>query len=115
MQANLDALKITFPAVYESENRTEKQNTMHYTYRRSTGDTRNWGSPWYIFLTPATIQQAGDILTKRSFIINGEMIESEGEKFIREKLGLEKGKAGLAKKSEIEACKPDKAIAISKP
>src|SRR2546423_14003005 len=30
MKTNLDALKITFPAVYESENRTEKQNTLHY-------------------------------------------------------------------------------------
>jgi thiol-disulfide isomerase/thioredoxin len=115
MQASLDALKITFPAVYESENRTEKQNTLHYKYRRFTGDTRNWGSPWYIFLSPSTIPQDGDVLTKRAFIINGEMIESEGEKFIREKLGLEKGNGGLAKKSEIEACEPEKKPVLVKP
>src|SRR5258708_21473448 len=44
MKTNLDALKITFPAVYESENRTEKQNTLHFSYRKVTGDTQNWGS-----------------------------------------------------------------------
>jgi len=115
MESNLKALNITFPAVYESENRTERQNTLHYTYRRYTGDARNWGSPWYIFLTPSALPSSGDALTKRTFIINGEMIESEGEKFIREKLGLDAGKVGLAKNNEIEACEPDKASALVKP
>ena len=117
MQTNLDALKITFPAVYESENRTEKQNTLHYAYRRSTGDTRNWGSPWYIFLTPSTMESAGDTLTKRAFVINGEMIESEGEKFIRERLGLTataSPNSAIAAK-EIEACEPDKKAVLVKP
>ena len=116
MQANLDFLKITFPAVYESENRTEKQNTLHYNYRRSTGDTRNWGSPWYIFLEPSKLESAGDTLTKRAFVINGEMIQDEGEKFIREKLGLEKAKGAMAANGgEIEACEPDKKTAFVKP
>ena len=115
MELNLKALNITFPAVYESENRTERQNTLHYTYRRYTGDARNWGSPWYIFLTPSSLISNGDVLTKRTFIINGEMIESEGEKFIREKLGLDAGKVGLAKNNAIEACEPGKASALVKP
>jgi thiol-disulfide isomerase/thioredoxin len=116
MQANLDALKITFPAVYESENRAEKQNTLHYTYRKSTGDTRNWGSPWYIFLTPSTMVSAGDTLTKRTFVINGEMIESEGEKFIRERLGLAASSPNTAIAGKaIEACEPDKKAVLVKP
>jgi len=115
MQTNLDALKVTFPAVYESENRTEKQNTLHYRYRRFTGDTRNWGSPWYIFLTPSAMDASGDTLTKRAFVINGEMIESEGEKFIRERLGLEKGGGSIAKSAEIEACEPEKKAVLLKP
>ena len=116
MQANLDALKITFPAVYESENRTEKQNTLHHTYRRSTGDTRNWGSPWYIFLTPSTIGPSDGTLTKRAFVINGEMIESEGEKFIRERLGLAAASSNSAIASkEIEVCEPDKKAVLVKP
>lgn len=90
MKTNLDSLKISFPSVFESENRTEKQNTLHYGYRKSTGDNRNWGSPWYVFLTPKTMEKKGDTLVKKTFVINGEMIEAEGEKFIREKLGLDK-------------------------
>lgn len=105
MQANLDALKITFPAVYESENRADKQKTLHYSYRRSTGDTRNWGSPWYIFLEPSKLEKTGDVLTKRAFVINGEMIEAEGERFIGDKLGVST-KAPVSKALEIEVCEP---------
>jgi len=116
MQANLEALKVTFPAVYESENRTEKLNTLHYAYRKSTGDTRNWGSPWYIFLTPSAMEPAGDTLTKRAYVINGEMIESEGEKFIRERLGLTAASSDSAIAAKaIEACEPDKKSVLVKP
>ena len=113
MKANLDTLKITFPAVYESENRTEKQKTLHYEYRKSTGDTRGWGSPWYIFLMPPLMEKKGDTLTKKTFIINGELIEAEGEKFIREKLGLRAidTKTTAAKKDVIEVCEPEKKTA----
>lgn len=109
MKTNLDALKITFPAVYESENRSEKQKTLHYEYRRSTGDTRGWGSPWYIFLSPATMEKKGDLLTKKTFVINGEMIEAEGEEFIRKQLGLPaEAKATVAEKDKIEVCDAEK-------
>lgn len=109
MKASLDALKITFPAVYESADRAAKQKTLHYEYRKSTGDNRNWGSPWYIFLEPATMEKKGDVLTKKTHVINGEMIEVEGEKFIREKLGLPAidAKAAVEKNGEIEAFDPD--------
>jgi thiol-disulfide isomerase/thioredoxin len=117
MRSNLDALKITFPAVYESESRADKQKTLHYQYRRFTGDTRGWGSPWYIFLTPATMESKGDILTRRAFIINGEVIEAEGEKFIREKLGLTPTDSVTASKTGvIEVCLPASKIAdLKKP
>jgi|SRR5438445_552949 len=110
MKANFDTLKVTFPAVYESENRTEKQNTLHYNYRKSTGDARNWGSPWYIFLSPVTMEKKGDVLTKKTFVINGEMIETEGEPFIRKQLGLPAvdAKGSIAEKDKIEVCNPDK-------
>ncbi len=104
MKTNLDTLKITFPVVYESEDRN-REKTKHYEYRKSTGDTRNWGSPWYILLEPASFEKKGDTLVKRSNVINGEMIAVEGEKFIREKLGLP---AIDAKGDKIEVCDPDK-------
>ena len=115
MKTNLDTLKVTFPAVYESENRTEKQNTLHYNYRKSTGDNRNWGSPWYILLSPKTMEPKGDVLTRHTFVINGEIIEPDGEKFIREKLGLPAAEM-KAISGSIEACDADAKIAdLKKP
>lgn len=110
MKSNLDSMKITFPVVSESSDRADKQKTLHYDYRKSTGDSRNWGSPWYILLDPSTIEKKGDTLTKKTFVINGEMIETEGEKFIRERLGLPviDPKAATAKSDKIEVCDPDK-------
>jgi thiol-disulfide isomerase/thioredoxin len=108
----LDDKKITFPVVYESETREDKTKTAHYDYRKQTGDTRNWGSPWNIFLEPVNIEKKGDTLTKKAFVVNGELIEDETEKFIRQKLGLpaEETKAEItkAKEKEIETCDPAK-------
>lgn len=112
LKTNLDLLKIPFPAVYESDERAAKQKTLHYEYRRTTGDARGWGSPWYIFLETDKIEKKGDVLVKRTHIINGEMIEAEGNKFIREKLGLPAidAKAAVGKNGKIEVCEPDQKI-----
>ena len=117
MKANLDALKLTFPAVYESAERGAKQTSLHYQYRRHTGDARNWGSPWYIMLTPAVMEKQGDLLTKKTTIINGEMIEKEGDSFIRKSLGLSpEPKAAVGANGKIEVCDPDQpTIAFKKP
>jgi thiol-disulfide isomerase/thioredoxin len=88
LKANLDQLKIPFPAVYESESRGDREKTLHFKYRRSTGDTRKWGSPWYIFLDPSRMERSGDTLVKNTHIVNGEVIEAEGERFIRQHVGL---------------------------
>lgn len=114
MKNNLDLLKVTFPTVYESEERAEKQKTLHYEYRRSTGDLRGWGSPWYIMLMPSVIEKKGDVLTKKTFVVNGELIATEGETFIRKSLGLPAigTKAAMADSGKIEACKPDTKIAV---
>lgn len=112
IKTSLNFYKITFPVVYESLSRDDKQKTLHYEYRKKVGDTRNWGSPWHIFLDPSNLRKDGDVLSKKAFIVNGELIEPEAEKFIRGKLGLpsEESKAGNANK-EIEACEGDKKIA----
>ena len=80
MKTHLDAFKITFPAVYESEARDAKQKTLHYEYRKAVGDTRGWGSPWNIFIEPANLEKKGDVLLKKAFVVNGELIEPEAEK-----------------------------------
>jgi thiol-disulfide isomerase/thioredoxin len=117
MKKNLDALKITFPAVYESVSRGDKQKTLHYEYRKATGDNRGWGSPWYIMLMPSTMEKKGDVLTKKTFVINGELIQMEGEAFIRKHLGLKplEVKTPVAD-GKIEVCDPaEKTAELKKP
>ena len=88
LKANLEDFKIPFPAVYEAAERNSRQSTLHYKYRTATGDIRKWGSPWYIFLDTAQIEKSGDTLIRKTHIVNGEVIEPEGERFIRQKLGI---------------------------
>ena len=85
---NLADKQITFQVVSESDSREAKTNTLHYAYRKKTGDNRNWGSPWNIFLQPETFAVENETIIKKANIVNGELIEAEIEKLIREKLGL---------------------------
>ena len=75
-----------FPVVTESESRDDKQKTLHYGYRQLTGDTRNWGSPWNIFLEPSKLNASGDVVTEKAWVVNGELIEDEVDKFIASKV-----------------------------
>jgi thiol-disulfide isomerase/thioredoxin len=76
-----------YPVFTESESRDDKQKTAHYQYRQLTGDKRNWGSPWNIFLEPSKLTATGDVLTEKAFVVNGELIEDEVDKFIASKVG----------------------------
>jgi thiol-disulfide isomerase/thioredoxin len=87
MKKNLDEFQIPFPAVYESESR-DRQSTLHYKYRVAVGDTRKWGSPWYIFFDTSQMEKSGDTLIRKTNVVNGELIETEGDRLIRQKLGL---------------------------
>lgn len=119
MKGILDQFKITFPAVYESQDRSERDKTLHYSYRQTTGDTRNWGSPYYIFLLPSSMEKKGDVLTKTTFVINGEMIQTEGEAFIRKQLKLAPlpdAQKPVARADAPESCDPKtKTAGLSKP
>lgn len=75
-----------YPVVTESESREDKQKTLHYGYRQLTGDKRNWGSPWNIFLEPDKVSASGDVLVEKAWVVNGELIEEEVDKFIASKL-----------------------------
>lgn len=86
-----------YPVVMESEMRDARDKTTHYGYRQLTGDTRKWGSPWNIFLDPAKLKATGDVLTENAWIVNGELIEADVDKFISEHLS--------AKAAAIVPCK----------
>ena len=113
MKTHLKDFKLTFPAVYESQARTDKQKTLHYGYRKLTGDTRNWGSPWYLFLEPANIVKSGDVISQKANVVNGELIKEDAEKFIRAKLGLSAETKQIAvNDKEIEVCEPEKKATV---
>lgn len=110
MKNNLAFYRISFPVVYESESKDSVKKTKHYDYRKDAGDTRGWGSPWNIFLEPAKFE-SGDVVAKKVFVSNGELIEAEAEKFVRSKLGLpaeEIKTAAATKPKTIEECETDK-------
>lgn len=75
-----------YPIVSESETRDDRDKTPHFGYRQLTGDTRKWGSPWNIFLEPSKVIASGDVLTEKAWVVNGELIEDEVDKFIADKL-----------------------------
>lgn len=75
-----------YPIVSESETRDDRDKTPHFGYRQLTGDTRKWGSPWNIFLEPSKVNASGDVLTEKAWVVNGELIEDEVDKFITDKL-----------------------------
>lgn len=87
-KADLVKKGVTFPVVYESVSQADKQKSLHYGYRKEVGDTRNWGSPWNLFIVPKNMKKDGDVLLTKAPVVNGELIELEAEKFIREQLGL---------------------------
>jgi thiol-disulfide isomerase/thioredoxin len=75
-----------YPVVSESEAREDRDKTAHFGYRQLTGDTRKWGSPWNIFLEPASLAKSGDVLTEKAWVVNGELIEADVDKFIADRL-----------------------------
>ena len=66
------------------------------------------------------MKKGDDVLTKKAFVVGGELIEDEVEKFIRQKLNLpaevKKLETAGTKKDAAEACEPKKeAITFKKP
>ncbi|MDT7602256.1 MAG: hypothetical protein QOF61_253 [Acidobacteriota bacterium] len=77
-----------YTVVVESDSHDAREKTEHYGYRKQTGDTRKWGSPYNVFLDPLHLNQKGDVLAPKVWVANGELVERDAERFIRERLGL---------------------------
>jgi thiol-disulfide isomerase/thioredoxin len=106
-----------YTVVTESEAKDAREKTTHYGYRQTAGDTRRWGSPWNIFLIPAKLPKSGDVLAEKAFVVNGELMEADADKFIREHLGLPAAPAAnaSASTSPTTPCEPLKAGELKKP
>jgi hypothetical protein len=87
-----------YTVVTESETRDDRDKTTHYGYRQLTSDTRKWGSPWNIFLEPEKLTKDGDLLTEKAWVVNGELIEADVDKFIADHLAVKTA-------AVIEPCK----------
>jgi peroxiredoxin len=113
MRSHIDKYKLTFPMVYESEKLSDRLTSVHYSQRTEAGDKRKWGSPWYVFLDPATLEPNGELLTKKTTVVNGELIKQDAEKYIQQKLGVSGSvvSSDLNTKGEIEVCEPEQKIA----
>jgi thiol-disulfide isomerase/thioredoxin len=98
---------LSFPVVVESEGTDAREKTTHYGYRQAVGDTRRWGSPFNVFLEPAKLNKSGEVLTEKPWIVGGELIEKDVERFIRERLGL-------ADQSAAEPCTDEPKAATAK-
>ncbi len=96
-----------YTVVVESEGREARDQTSHYGYRQTCGDSRKWGSPFNVFLEPAKLNQTGDVLTEKAWVVGGELIEKDVERFIRERLGL-------AEKSAVAPCENKPLMAETK-
>jgi thiol-disulfide isomerase/thioredoxin len=89
-----------FPVVVESETGEAKETSTHYAYRKSIGDPRNWGSPFNVFLEPAKLNPSGELLTEKAWVVGGELVEKDVERFVRERLGI-------AEQGAVEQCKDE--------
>jgi thiol-disulfide isomerase/thioredoxin len=96
-----------FPVVVESEGADAREKTTHYGYRQAVGDTRRWGSPFNVFLEPAKLSRSGELLTEKAWVVGGELIEKDVERFVRERLGV-------AEQSAAEPCKDEPKPAATK-
>lgn len=103
MKSHVEFYKLDFPIVYSGTVPTDREKSNHFNQRRATGDTRKWGTPWYVFLEPGSLTKEGDVLATRVDLVNGELIKDNAEKFIRTKLGLEVPAEAMSS----EAVKPD--------
>lgn len=88
MKSHFERKEIPFAGVWETDSMGAKTTSEHYRYRALTGDKRNWGTPWHIFLEPEKFPKEGEILTERAWIANGKVIKDQAEPFIRKMLGL---------------------------
>lgn len=83
--------KPTYPICMEGDGKTkDRTGTTHYAYRKQMDDSRLWGTPLNILLTAEDIRAEAKgkfgLLSKHARVAAGEVIKSELEELIREKL-----------------------------
>lgn len=87
LRIHINRIGIDYPVVIETTNRWDRKGSSHFKYRRAVGDKRKWGTPFYVIIQAQDVEPAsGKVLARRAFTVTGEMVESEAEGFIEQRL-----------------------------
>ena len=88
VRIHINRIGIDYPVVTETASRDDRKDSQHYKYRRAVGDKRKWGTPFYVILDGRDIETAAPKapLARRVFTVSGEIVESEAEAFIEQRL-----------------------------
>ncbi len=79
--------KPEYPICVEGDGKfKDRMGTSHYAYRSKLEDNRHWGTPLNILIEAGDVQKKGEIVARRVRIAPGEVIKSEFEQLIQEKL-----------------------------
>lgn len=88
VRIHINRIGIDYPVVTETTSRGDRKDSQHYKYRRAVGDKRKWGTPFYVILDARDIENSTPKapLARRAFTVSGEIVESEAEAFIEQRL-----------------------------
>jgi hypothetical protein len=87
LRAFIEKHKPPYPICIEGDGRKkDRTGTTHYAYRSQVDDQRSWGTPLNVLISTDEIQREGDFVARHVRVAPGEVIKTELEELIREKL-----------------------------
>lgn len=91
VRIHINRIGIDYPVVTETRGRGDRKSSIHYKYRRAAGDKRKWGTPFYVIIESRDIEKASPKapIARHVFTVSGELIESEAEAFLEQRLSNE--------------------------
>jgi len=79
--------KPTYPICMEGDGRLkDRTGTTHYHYRNKLDDNRHWGTPLNVLIDAADVLNRKDVVASHVRVAAGEVIKSEFEELIQERL-----------------------------
>jgi AhpC/TSA family len=93
LRIHINRIGIDYPVVIETTRKWNRKDSTHFKYRRAVGDKRKWGTPFYVIIQSQDVEPlSGRVLARRVFTVTGELVESEAEQFIEQRLSRGAGR-----------------------
>lgn len=88
LRIHINRIGIDYPVVVETRKRDQRKDSFHYKYRRAVGDKRKWGTPFYVIIDTRDIEPAApkQMFARHVYTVSGEIVESEADQFIRQRI-----------------------------